>query len=94
MDAFICAIGKDELREDDSPLGVYSRISDPIFLSEGRRSMEDKFLGLGVVVGGGLHLDCVVTVTELGKSETTDGTQIVDGVQKLPVSFRQSSPSQ
>ena len=44
-------------------------------------SINDELLGLGVVDGRGLHLDCVVAVAEFREAEASDVVEVVDAVE-------------
>ena len=53
-----------ELCKDDTKFGVYSTISDPVFLGKWCWGVNDKFFRLLVVHRCRLHLNCVVTIAE------------------------------
>ena len=62
-------------------------------------SINDELLGLGVVDGRGLHLDCVVAVAELREAEASDVVEVVDAVEvplvvPLRSQFKHSSAKQ
>ena len=68
-----------------SNLLFWVTICNPVLLSLCARRVDDELLLVLVVVGGGLHLDGVVAVGELGESEAADALEAIDRVEQLVV---------
>lgn len=86
IDTFVLTIN-DSLSENQSVVGVLEPVRNPVFLGEDRRCVDHKFLRSFVVRNSSLHLDCVVSVTELSQAEASEGTQVVDLVEVVLVSL-------
>lgn len=59
MDAMIGAVNQ-QLGKDSRPLGMHSRVGDPVLLSYSGWGVDDKLISLLVEGGCGLHLHGVV----------------------------------
>ncbi len=62
----------DELGENDAVVRVARSVRDPVLLRKHGRRVDDEGIVLGIVSGGGLHLDGVVAITELREPEAAD----------------------
>ena len=68
VDAFVDAVDP-RLREHDGEGGVACAICDPELLRFSRGAVDSKLLLFLVVIGGGLHLGSIVSVSELREAE-------------------------
>ena len=64
-----------------------STVGDPVLLTLGRRTVDDKLLGGRVVTSGRLHLDGIVTVAQLGQTEAAGRVERVDIRNKVAMTI-------
>mmetsp|Transcript_19398 Transcript_19398/g.33522 ORF Transcript_19398/g.33522 Transcript_19398/m.33522 type:complete len:284 (-) Transcript_19398:26-877(-) len=63
------------LGEDNRPMCVHSPIGDPVLLSQDAGCVDGPHLSAGVVLGGGLHFDGIVSKTNLREGEAAHSLQ-------------------
>lgn len=75
------------LSEDESVVGMHCTIGNPILLGGHSRAVNDKLLSLLIIVRSSLHLDCIISISKLGQTETASYFKTVNFIKDPLVSI-------